>query len=165
MPVDQNDTLLVFVTTAVLEEAPISINDAYTVYRGRMHLKSAGKAFRDNLKQKVARSSLEWKTAHECVYQHGGRATLIISLYFADLLNKSWTPKNKVKTKYKKKDASNYIKLIEDAVARGSGIDDCINLEVRVRKRSDPDRPRVEVTYAVYAADSKSYIALVDGNG
>ena len=48
----------------------------------------------------VMRAATDWKTAHDCVYQHGGRAELVVVLYFPDLLNKTWTPTNKVKTKY-----------------------------------------------------------------
>jgi len=162
---EANLSIPVFVTTAVVDQEPISINDAFTVYRGTMHLKAAGKAFRDAVKSAVMKSSMDWKTAHECVYQHGGRAELHVTLYFTNLLNKTWTKTNKIKTRYKKKDASNYIKLIEDGVARGSGIDDCNNLDVTISKRHDPEHPRVEVTLATYAADRESFITLVDGDG
>lgn len=125
---------------------PISVNDAYTVFRGRKKLTKAGRMFKDDLSKAVAQSTPDWKTAHDLVYQHGRGAYLVITLGFPDLINKSWKPGKLTKTKsgkprsrWKRKDASNYIKLIEDAVVRGSGIDDCNLVGTCAFKKPHPD--------------------------
>jgi Holliday junction resolvase RusA-like endonuclease len=171
---NDRDSYLVFATKAVLEDPPpISVNKAYSVFKGRLRLTKAGKAYKDALASTVASATTDWKRAHDSIYQHGGRMFLRITLYFEDLLNRSWKPggmtkggkkkkKPEAQNPYKKKDASNYIKLIEDAVSRGSGIDDCNNLDVLVRKRCDPKRPRVEITLAAYVADEDTYVVLMD---
>lgn len=126
------------------DKPPVSINDAYTVFRGRKKLTKEGTMFKDDLAKVVAQSSFDWKTAHDLVYQHGRGLHLVVTLGFPNLMNKSWKPGRLTKTKggnprsrFKKKDASNYLKLIEDAVCRGSGIDDCNITDVSIRKRGD----------------------------
>jgi hypothetical protein len=164
---DANE-FLVFVVNAALEDPPpISINDAYTPFKGQLRLTKAGKAYKDSLADAVARASLDWKRAHESIYQHGGWATVLITLYFTNLLNLSWKPGGMTKqgnpqSPYKKKDAPNYLKLTVDAVERGSGIDDCNYTDTRIRKRQDAECPRVEVTMATYVANSEAYIELMD---
>ena len=56
----------------------------------------------------------------------------IIQLVFPNLLNKGWP--DKAKTRYKKLDASNRVKLLEDAAAEAFGIDDCNFLSTRADK-------------------------------
>jgi Holliday junction resolvase RusA-like endonuclease len=56
----------------------------------------------------------------------------IVQIAFSNLLNKGWP--EKAKTRYKKLDASNRIKLLEDAMADAFGIDDSNFLSTRVDK-------------------------------
>lgn len=123
---------------------PVSVNDAYTVFRGRKKLTAAGTMFKDDLAKVVAQSSFDWKTAHDLVYQHGRGVHMVVTLGFPDLINKSWkagklttTAKGHPRSRYKKKDASNYLKLIEDAVVRGSGVDDCNIVHAEIEKVFD----------------------------
>ncbi len=145
----------VFMVEGVMEDPqPVSINDLYSTFRGKKNLTTKGRAYRDGLSKVVAQSSYDWKTAHRMVYQEGGGATLLVALFFADLRNKSWKPNRKTKTgklsqPYQVQDASNYLKLIEDAVARGCGIDDCNNVTVLATKSEDAVRPRTELLYIV----------------
>ena len=158
---DDISNIPTFVARSILDEEPVSINKAYTVFRGEKKLTKAGKAFKDALSQAVSRATFEWKRAHQTTYQEGGKAELHITLFFPDLYNKTWTKGGKVKTRYKKKDASNYLKLIEDAVSDGSGIDDCFNLDLHIRKRHS-DTPRVEVVLATYVEDPKVWAELME---
>lgn len=137
--------------------APVSVNELYTTFRGKKNLTAKGKAYRDGLAQVVARSSTEWKRAHDMVYQNGGGATLLVALYFETLKNKSWKPGGKTEKGLlseprKVQDASNYIKIIEDGVAQGCGINDCNNISVLVTKAEDKYRPRTELIYIVHPA-------------
>lgn len=144
-----------FMVEGVMEDPPpVSVNDMYTVFRGKKNLTKKGLAYRDGLAKVVARSTLDWKTAHRMVYQEGGGAMLLVSLYFKSLRNKSWKPgakteKGHPQQPHKVQDASNYIKLIEDAVKQGSGIDDCNNITVLATKAEDEARPRTELLYLV----------------
>jgi Holliday junction resolvase RusA-like endonuclease len=146
----------VFVVEGVLEDpAPVSVNQLYTHFRGREMLNKKGKTFRDALASEVARATSEWKQGLDLVYHKGGAATLLITLYFEKLLNQSWAPsgvteKGEPKNPFIKKDATNYIKIIEDAVARGCGLDDCNNINVMVHKAQDSIRPRTEFIYILH---------------
>lgn len=151
---------------AVLRDPrPISINKAYSGLK--RFLTREGKHFEDRLKMATARAlaihPLAWNDVVGAVYKQGGSVDLTIWLYLDDLRNESWKvgggmtkPKKGAKSKpepqspYKKKDGSNYIKLIEDAVVKGTGIDDSAHLEVAVKKREDRLDPRVVLVYRVY---------------
>lgn len=153
---------------------PVSVNKLYS---GRERfLTKAGRRFKDALTEAVARAVTvldgvetdlgSWKAVVDAVYEQGAHCHLLIRIHFPKLHNRSWkwggsytdpkpnpktgkTPPRKRRSPYQKKDGSNYIKLIEDAVASGTGIDDSANLRVCVEKEEDPNRPRVEVLLTV----------------
>lgn len=138
----------------MLEPEPVSVNELYTTFRGKKNLTSKGRAYRDGLSKVIARASTNWQRAHRMVYQEGGGATLLVALYFRELRNASWKPgrrteKGKLSEPHKVQDASNYIKIIEDAVAKGCGINDCNNITVLATKAEDRVRPRTELLYIV----------------
>lgn len=62
---------------------------------------------------------------------------LRLRFVFTTLYNAGW-PK-KAKTLYKKRDVSNLIKVLEDVVAKTTGIDDCNFLEIVASKEQGPD--------------------------
>jgi len=145
----------VFVGAVIEDPQPVSINLLYSTFHGKKALTNAGRAYRDALASAVARSTHDWKTAHRLVYQEGGGATLLLALYFEQMKNKSWKPNGKTEKgeptqPHKKQDSSNYIKIAEDAVARGCGIDDCNNINHLIHKGEDPKRPRTELIYIVH---------------
>jgi hypothetical protein len=145
---------------------PISINKAYSGLK--RFLTKDGKHFEDRLKAATALAlsvhPIAWNHVVDAVYKNGGHIDLTIWLYLDDLKNEAWTfgggmtvPKKNAKSKkpqlrspYKKKDGSNYIKLIEDAVVKGTGIDDSAHLDVAVKKREDRLDPRVVLVYQVF---------------
>jgi hypothetical protein len=136
------------------DPAPISINDLYTTFRGKRVLTSAGRSYRDALASTVARSTTEWKKGIEAVYEKRGEAFLVVGIYFKDLKNHSWkagarTPSGSLQEPRKKQDSANYLKLVEDAVVRGSGIDDCNNTAHLLLKLEDEKKPRTEFIYMV----------------
>jgi len=140
---------------------PISVNAAYTRARGMVFLSKEGKVFEDALRAEVSQtlmhSQVPWGQVVDLVYKQGGSLALEIWLY-TDMLNGAWkvgggttsggkTGKPQPRSPYKKMDASNYIKLIEDAVVKGSGVDDSANLDVTICKRHDPVDPRIVIRY------------------
>lgn len=139
---------------------PISINRAYAVARNRKFLTKEGKeyvaAMKDAASRATQNSEVLWKTVVDSIYKYGGHVALEIVIYFPDLHNSQWnvgggqTEGGGIRSPYKKKDASNYTKLIEDAIAQGTGIDDSANMDVRTIKRESKTDPRVEVTYKVF---------------
>lgn len=145
----------VFIATACVESpAPVSVNNLYTHFRGKKNLTKAGRAYRDGLAAAVARASTDWKTALGYVYQEGRAATLLVGLYFQNLRNRSWQPgmrttSGALSEPRKKQDSANYIKIVEDAVVQGSGIDDCNNTQHLILKLEDGLRPRTEIIYLV----------------
>ncbi len=68
---------------------------------------------------------------------------LTLVFYLEQLEHKTWPAK--ATTRYVKRDVSNLIKLLEDIVAKASGVDDACTLDLHVFKRLDEDNPRVEV--------------------
>lgn len=144
---------------------PISINKAYSGLK--RFLTKDGRHFEDRLKAATATAlsvhPISWNHVVDAVYKNGGHVDLTIWLYLDDLKNESWkvgggmtVPRKGAKSKpqpqspYKKKDGSNYIKLIEDAVVKGTGIDDSAHLDVAVKKREDALDARIVLAYQVY---------------
>lgn len=127
---------------------------------GQVFLKKAGKAFKDRAMSAVAESvmSSAWGRTSEQIYALGGWAVLWIELRLPGLRNKSWTrgaisytPGGSPRSPYKRLDGSNYIKLLEDAVAQGTGIDDSLSLSTQVSKDFDwLGDPEVEIVYQVW---------------
>jgi hypothetical protein len=68
---------------------------------------------------------------------------LIISIFFEKVCNKGW-PKA-AKSRYEKVDATNRVKLIEDTVAAGVGVDDRHNFRIVLEKHCDPNNPGLYV--------------------
>lgn len=149
---------------------PISINKAYSGM-GNRFLTKEGRHFEDKLKAATAAAldtqPIMWKHVVDNVYKHGGSIDLTIWLYLDDLRNEAWSvggsmtvpkkpkpgkkaAKPQPRSPYKKKDGSNYIKLIEDAIVQGTGIDDSAHLDVAVKKREDRLDPRIVLVYKVY---------------
>jgi Holliday junction resolvase RusA-like endonuclease len=107
---------------------------------GRKVLSKEGAAFKAAMTAAVVRECmvLPWKQAVEAVYCEAAWVRLTIGLH-VDLYNASWvpgalTPSGDLQSPYKKLDGSNYIKVIEDAVSDGTGIDDSANLSTTVEK-------------------------------
>jgi hypothetical protein len=143
--------------------APISINTAYSG-AGHRFLTKEGKHFEDAMKTATAHAisalPVKWQDVVDCVYKNKGSIDLRIWLYFDDLWNPAWKPGEMTKggkkrgpvlqSPFKKKDATNYVKLVEDSIVKGSGIDDSCFTDVSVSKREDLTNPRVVANYRVY---------------
>lgn len=81
---------------------------------------------------------------------------MVMSFYFDAIENAGWATKT-AKTRYKKFDATNRPKLLEDVLKDAAGIDDSQNLDVYLRKRSVADCPvyqtGIHVTHGIEHVD------------
>lgn len=66
---------------------------------------------------------------------------LALLLDFPGMYNKGWP--NKAKTRYKKLDVSNRVKLLEDAIVHAGGIDDSSFMIVIPAKREGPEQTSI----------------------
>lgn len=157
------EALLTHIT--IDDPAPISINKAYTVHMGRQKLTTAGRKYKDAVREQVATASFSWKAGVNAIHEAGGFVELHIVVYLESLFNKSWkpgamtkprknkktgvTPKPRRRNPYQQVDVGNFLKLLEDAIVNGCGIDDAGHLDIHLYKRQDAKRPRVEVIHRV----------------
>lgn len=150
----------------IVDPAPISINKAYTVYNGKKVLSAAGRKYKDACRSQVAMASFQWKAAAAGIYDVGGFIELHLTFYLPKLFNASWkpgamtkpkpnkktgkTPKPRRRNPYQPVDVGNFLKLLEDAIVSGCGIDDCNHLDLHIYKRQARLLPpRVEVIHRV----------------
>jgi hypothetical protein len=98
---------------------PPSANHAYfNIPGGGRTLTSKGKKFKKETSAHIVRhypTELRWLLRDIPI-------GLAVRFHFQQLVNKGWP--DKAKTRYKKIDASNRLKLLEDAVADATGTDD-----------------------------------------
>lgn len=127
------------------EKEPISINRAYIRGpHGRVTLSAEGRAFKASLSAVVSAAlPWDWGVIVDRAYTEPLFVQLDVAILFPDFHVKAWKKARKKHTAtgerittlpYQKKDGSNYIKLIEDAVAEATGIDDSFHLNVHVTK-------------------------------
>jgi hypothetical protein len=154
-------------TVVLRSPRPPSVNALYsTGHGGARFLTAAGRAFKDALKDAVLRqtSLLPWSEAVDQVYVNKAQVELDVRLYLSAVYNKSWKPGGRTKptegapngnrqSPYKKVDAGSYDKVIQDAVALGTGIDDSAHMYYSVTKLEDREDPRIEVDYRVMNGD------------
>lgn len=79
---------------------------------------------------------------------------MVMTFYFDSIENKGWAT-GEAESRYKKFDATNRPKLLEDVLKDAAGIDDSQNLDVYLRKRSVRDCP-------FYATRAEHHVEHVD---
>lgn len=67
----------------------------------------------------------------------------LVRVYFRKVYNLGWP--DKAKTRYKKEDAQDRIKLVTDAVSEVIGVDDNHHFLTIIQKREDKNDPRIEL--------------------
>lgn len=145
--------LFSFVVT-LRDPVPPSVNKMYASGRGgQRFLTKEGAAFKGAMTRAVVTQIAvqPWAQAVDAVYLHKATVHIAISLHMT-VFNASWKPGSKTKSgamqsPYKKQDVLNYGKVVEDAVADGTGIDDSAHFDVHLIKVPGP--PLVEVFYEV----------------
>lgn len=141
---------------SLTDSIPVSVNELYTTFRGRTVLKKAGEKFKSDLTRVVASACAgeNWLEVVQAVYHEKAWVRLVVVYTSLQWLNASWKPGaitrgGTSQSPYQKKDVSNYMKVIEDAVAEGTGIDDSAHFEATIHKRVG--EPCIEIIYEVYA--------------
>jgi len=117
---------------------PPSTNNAYLqTMRGPKMLLPKGRSYKNKAKTIIARTCREQLIGHKSNKPY----LVLVRLFFERVENKGWP--NKSKNRYKTFDATNRIKLLEDALVEGTGVDDSNNMvfivskEVGTPERSD----------------------------
>lgn len=111
----------------------VSINAMYTVVRGRQILTSEGRRFKAQLTSAVATQlPFNWGVVVDDVFKLPCFVELSLVFYSPELHNKSWVPGGRTKSNarslpYQRMDTSNYVKIVEDAIAAATGIDDSLH--------------------------------------
>ena len=123
---------------ATLNVLPPSVNKLYknNPWGGRI-LSPAAKKF-----TVAAKLALSKKWAFEEALRQNEPYKLTLTFYMQKVVNAGWP---KTKTRFKRQDATNYIKLLEDVICEVCGIDDSCFMEVTVEKKEDPDNPRIKI--------------------
>lgn len=118
----------------------LSINRLYINRRqGGRALSPEGKAFKSRTMFSLAKqwSLLNTEMKPNTPYK------LTLTFYFDKIVNSGYGVTTK--TKFKKVDAYNFGKMIQDCVAEATGVDDSNHLDVEVKKRCDQHNPRVDI--------------------
>ena len=135
---------------------PPSVNKLYFVKSGRKHMSSEGKEIKARMKGivlKEAVGALWLKEAQNSALE------MELSLYFPAVENKGW-PK-KAKSRYKRVDITNRVKLLEDALSEALGIDDSVFFKTTITKQKGEERACV--TIRPYEQDRTS--SAIEGDG
>ena len=139
---------------ATLEKLPPSVNKLYT-----LATKRAGKKVVAFQKRSIAANKYITWASTELAKQWGlspiklepnSPHELTLIFYFPKIENSGWP---KTKTRFKKKDGNNYIKLLEDIIATACGVDDSATFDTHVFKRLSTGKPRVEIVISQIEED------------
>lgn len=112
-----------------IHRLPPSLNKAYLYRNGRRTLSPEARRFKSECFD-------EFKKGGAFPFKEGDALVLDLWFFVINLENAGWP---KTKTRFKKRDITNWAKLLEDSLAVYSGIDDSANLDVLLHKRkADP---------------------------
>lgn len=64
-----------------------------------------------------------------------------VTVFFPEIFNKGWP--DKASQRFKKRDATNLIKLLEDTLAKAIGVDDANFVRFSITKWKDEENPRI----------------------
>ena len=117
----------------------------FLVPGGRM-LTKEGKAFHQFVKDAIGELTLN----STLEFRQDVPYTLIVKVYFENVENHLWFKKKRngqryAKSRYKKLDSTNRVKLVTDAVSEVIGVDDRHHFQTIIHKREDADNPRLQV--------------------
>lgn len=130
--------------TLIFSQLPPSANKIY--FRGTI-LTTIARKYAEDFAKYAAQNHL----AEIGQMNPNGVYACHLRFYFETLLNASFNnprvpPSKRAKTRYKKLDLDNRIKLLTDCVRDAIGIDDSHIFAASQEKHQDPSHPRVEIT-------------------
>lgn len=114
---------------------PPSANNAYVnLPRGGRRLSKEGEKYKNETLAFFARTY-----RRELMTFQKNRPYLVAMTFFFDAIETKGWAEGKAESRYKKFDATNRPKLLEDVLKEAAGIDDSQNLDVYLRKRNVKD--------------------------
>lgn len=134
---------------------PPTTNKAYFSKGGRLHLSAEGRGF----KAKVISHLTERYPKELRFFKKNNPYLIYLRLYMDDLENKGWP--EKCQNRYKVFDATNRLKLVEDALKEVTGIDDSHHVAFLVEKRSCT--PGASVHVEIRAWNLEEEVTPLDG--
>jgi len=128
---------------------PLSVNHAYvTTKQGRRFLSKEGVRYKQQIRADVllaAGFSAESMREAARIADPQSRLRVSYTFHLPDLLNSGW-PK-KAKSRYKRLDLSNLLKILEDGLFEALGVDDSNVFEILLKKEeSEAAWTDIEVT-------------------
>ena len=120
----------------IYSNSVININNRWIPTR---QLTQEARAYKKRVLTKIAGLSLK----NPAEFKQNVEYECIIRVYFEKVYNKGW-PKT-AKSRYKKEDAQDRIKLVTDAISEAIGIDDSHHFLTKILKFEDRNRPRIVV--------------------
>lgn len=123
---------------------PPSINHFYMTFKkGGKTIRAITKEGRAYKKLTLAHLTQEYPTEFAMI-KKDMPYLIVVKLFFKTIFNRSWP--ETAKTRYKRLDGTNRIKVFEDVLADASGIDDSQNLTFIIEKcDGGGDEPHTEV--------------------
>jgi Holliday junction resolvase RusA-like endonuclease len=123
MQVEVDDIVLGSLILRISElPIPPSINQLYFTKGGRRILTADGRIYKDCIKSALAELGSNAKDL-EIPELHNHKLSIRMDFFLGRVENKSWSS-GKTQTRFKKVDISNRVKVLEDALVEGLGIDD-----------------------------------------
>lgn len=121
---------------------PPSLNNAYiNLPRGGRRLSKDGEKYKN---ETIAFLSRTYRR-ELMLLKKDTPYLVVMTFYFDNIENEGWAT-GKAKSRYKKFDATNRPKLLEDVLKDASGTDDSQNLDVYLRKRNVRDCPELRAS-------------------
>jgi hypothetical protein len=139
------------VTLVIPGEVP-KTNHLYITLPNRSRTMSAdGKKFKTLAKDHLA------KNYHRelAIFRPNRPYVIAAIFYFRELENRTFGQPKGAESRYKKQDATNCIKLVEDIVSSVSGVDDSCTLEVLIVKRQLPPNTEPFTTFHIWDKEAE----------
>lgn len=123
-----------------LDGIPPSVNNVYTVVRGRKILTKDGRKYITETKTHL----VEKFQKEMRFFKKDVPYLIVFRMYFEAVENAGWFT-GKAASRYKQIDLSNRVKLLEDCLKDAAGIDDAQNLRVVLDKQQGKERTEIWV--------------------
>jgi len=133
---------------AVLHQLPPSVNKLYTLATKKT---KTGKIIAFKRLSDEAQKYITWASTElgkSWAFQHkldpNRPHSLTLKFFLPKVEHAGWPAK--AKSRFVKRDVTNLIKILEDIIAKASGVDDSATFELDIQKRLSEDSPRVEIS-------------------
>ena len=141
-----------------INSLPPSTNSVYmTIRKGKKTIRILTKEGRKYKEETAAWLTTKYPTRLASI-KPDVPYTVLYVFTIPDLLTKSWP--EKAKNRYRKVDATNRVKLLEDVVAEVTGVDDSSNMTVIIKKVTGPSEKTEVFIYREDDEDNDIELAI-----